>query len=437
MSLIRITKFCSLLAGLLFILPLQVKSQSFKDGKLFIDDTGNHYLKLSFVSQFWLRTGQYNPGTTVFGYTKESGTDIGIRRCRTILSGQLTDRVFFFTQVGINNFNSITDRKLSFFVHDAFADYAIDKSKLSLGMGLSGWSGLSRFASPSVGTIMGLDAPLYQQTTNDVTDQFVRKLSVYAKGKLGKFDYRIAMAQPLAFQKSPSYSAGVTTVSNFSGKPANMQWNGYVQYQLRDQESNQNPYMAGTYHGKKNVLNIGAGIVYQKDAMWHLSRTDADTVMTNLLQYNLDLFYDAPLGTDGRAISVYAAATHLDYGPGYIRNLGPNNPANGNNDNNVINGAGLAFPDYGTGNVFYVQAGYKFKNNLIGSSTLMPYASVQFIDYTALAKAAQYYSFGVNYLISGNNAKITLAYENRPVFYRNTNEVNHKGSGILQYQISF
>lgn len=410
---------------------------SFKDGKLLLNETGDRYIKLQFVSQFWLRSGQYNPGTTVFGYAKGAGTDIGVRRCRTILSGQLTDRVFFFTQVGINNFNNISDRKPSFFVHDAFADYAFDKTKLSMGMGLSGWSGLGRFAAPSVASIMGLDAPLYQQTTNDVTDQFVRKLSVFAKGKLSKLDYRVAMAQPLAFQKSPSYSAAVTPVSNFSSLPPNMQWNGYFQYQFKDQESNQNPYMAGSYLGKKTVFNIGAGIVYQKNALWHLASNNTDTVMTNLLQYNVDVFYDKPIGTDGRAVSIYAATTHLDYGPNYIRNLRPNNPANGNSNKYDINGAGLAFPAYGTGNVFYLQAGYKLKNNLIGSSTIMPYAAVQYIDYNALSKAAQYYSLGFNYLISGHNAKVTLAYENRPVFFKDTDVVQHKGNGILQYQISF
>lgn len=62
-------------------------------------------------------------------------------------------------------------------------EYAIVKDKLSLGAGLGAWNGLARSASSS-GTIMGLDLPLVEETTNDVNDQFGRKLSVYAKGKL-------------------------------------------------------------------------------------------------------------------------------------------------------------------------------------------------------------------------------------------------------------
>ncbi|MBK9733642.1 MAG: hypothetical protein IPO92_01220 [Saprospiraceae bacterium] len=332
------------LVGMFF----QSQAQVLKDGKLLLDDTGNHYLKISFVSQFWLRSGSYNPGSTSFGFSKKSGTDIGIRRFRMLLFGQLTERVFFFSMIGENNFNNISDRKISFFVHDVYGEYAIHKTKLSLGIGLSGWSGLSRFASPSAATIMGLDAPLYQQTTNDVTDQFLRKLGVFAKGKLGNLDYRVNIAQPLAFQKSSIYSSAVTNISNFSGRPPNMQLNGYLQYQFKDQETNLTPYLAGTYHGKKNVLNLGAGIVYQKQAMWHLSDNKVDTIYTNLLQYSVDAFYDAPIGVAGGAISVYINACHLDYGPGYIRNLGVDNPVNGDADKNVINGGGFAFPVYGT-----------------------------------------------------------------------------------------
>jgi hypothetical protein len=411
--------------------------QTLKDGKLLLDETGEHYLKLSFAGQFWARTGQYNPGTTIFGYAKDRGTDFGIRRFRMQLFGQLTDRVFFYSQFGENNFNNISDRKPSFFAHDVNGEYAVIKTSLSLGMGLSGWSGLARFASPAVGSIMGLDAPLYQQTTNDVTDQFLRKLGVFAKGKLGKLDYRIMVAQPLAFQKSPVYSGDITKFSNFSGKPPQAQWNGYFQYQFKDQESNLTPYMTGTYHGKKTVFNIGAGLVYQKDAMWRLADNARDTTYSDLLMLGADIFYDAPIGSDGQAISVYANYSHLDYGLGYIRNLGVLNPANGDADKTVVNGGGVAFPAYGTGNVFYFQVGYKFKDNLIGTSTLMPYFSSQMADYSRLSKNMQFYSTGVSVLLNGHKSKITLAYENRPVYFTDNSDVRRLGSCVLQYQIFY
>src|SRR5690606_18927771 len=216
------------------------------------------------MTQAWLRSMDYNPGTTINGVEKNSGTDIGIRRYRVQMYGQLTDRVFAYSQFGENSFNTISERKLGFFVHDAYGEYAVDKTKLSIGMGLSGWSGLSRFSSPSVGSILGIDAPLFLQTTNDVNDQFLRNLSVFVKGKLGKLDYRLQMAYPLEVKNSPP---GLNEAT-FSTDPSEMQWNGYFQYQFLDQESNMTPYLAGTYQGKKKVFNIGAGFIYQKDAMW-------------------------------------------------------------------------------------------------------------------------------------------------------------------------
>lgn len=422
---------------LLFLsITTSIISQSLKDGRLNLNESGDQYLKLSFVSQFWVRTGDYNPGSTIFGEAKKSGTDFGIRRFRVQLFGQLSENIFFYSQFGENNFNSIGDRKPSFFVHDIFSEYALDKTRLSLGIGLSGWSGLSRFGSPSAATIMGIDAPLFEQTTNDVTDQFLRKLCVYAKGKLSKLDYRLSIAQPLAFQKSPIYTSIIGQNSNFSSLPPYFQYNGYFQYQFLDQESNLTPYTVGTYHGKKTICNIGAGLVFQKNAMNHLNALN-DTIYTDLIHLGLDVFWDTPVGADGSSLSLYSTITHLDYGPNYVRNLGVMNPTNGNSNANVINGGGYAFPIYGTGNVFYTQVGYKFKDNLLNTSTLMPYFTYQHAQYERLSQSMNFYSFGINYLMSNHKSKLTLAYENRPVFFDNQNQVLRKVSSVLQYQIYF
>jgi len=51
------------------------------------------------------------------------------------------------------------------------------------------------------------------------------------------------------------------------------------------------------------------------------------------------------------------------------------------------------------------------------------------------------YNLGVNWIIKGNNSKLTLNYENRPI-YKNGTDANElvkdgrKGSWILQYQVS-
>ncbi len=411
--------------------------QRISEGKFYLDESGQHYLKISFASQFWLRQASYNPGSSVYGFPKKGGVDIGIRRFRMQFFGQLTDRIFFYSQFGINNFNSISDRKLSFFVHDVNGEVAVFKGKLSLGMGLSGWSGLARFSSPAVGSIMGLDAPLYQQTTNDVTDQFLRKLGVFAKGKWAALDYRFQVAQPMSIQKSTFYSPEVTSNVSFSNLPPHWQWNGYVQLQFLDKEPNLTPYSTGTYLGKKRVLNLGAGFQYQRKAMWRLNQLSGDTLLHPLFHLGADVYYDAPLGTDGKAMHAYVQWSHLDFGPGYLRNLGVMNPSNGTLDKYVVNGGGVAFPAYGTGNVFYVQMGYKLRDQLLGKASCMPFVSWQRADYERLSGIMHYYTGGISVFLNGHGSKLTLAYESRPVFYSDGQESSRKGAMILQYQIFY
>lgn len=411
----------------------------FKDRKFYLNEDGSNYVKFTFLTQAWLRSADYNPGTTINGMPKSSGTDIGIRRYRVQLFGQLTDRVFAYSQFGENNFNNISDRKQGFFVHDAYGEYAIDKEMLSVGIGLSGWSGLTRFASPSAGSILGIDAPLYQQTTNDATDQFLRKLSVFAKGKIGRLDYRVLMAQPMAIQKSVGYDAvnNIGQASRFSAIPPKMQYNGYFSYQFKDRESNLTPYATGTYLGKKRVFNIGAGFIYQKNAMWRLNETTTDTIHENLVQLAADVYYDAPVGSRGQALSIYGSITHSDFGKNYLRNGGAMNPANGNSNTSILSGGGTAFPMYGTGVVVYAQAGYKFRDNLVGKTTFMPYVSLQYADYERLNEGMAFFDAGVNWLLAGHASKLTVSYQDRPVYNVAGDNTGRRGAVVAQYQVFF
>ena len=420
-------------------------SQTYKEGKLYLNQDGSQFLKMTLLNQVWLRYNENNPGSTTNGFAKSSTTDIGIRRLRLQLFGQITDRTYIYLQVGQNNFNALSDRKQGFFIHDAVGEYSVIKNKLSLGGGLSGWSGLARFAAASVGGQLGVDAPLYQQATNDVNDQFLRKLSIYAKGKLGSFDYRIALTDPMAIQKSAGFNAttALTKNSNFATTPPKFQTQGYFQYQFWDKESNMNPYMVGTYLGTKKFFNIGAGFIYQPDAMWHLADNGRDTLKTAMTLLAVDAFYDAPVNKEkGTALSAYLAYSDYDFGKNYIRQSGPLNPATGNSNASVLNGAGNNAPLYGTGQTLYGQIGYKMANNMLGKAgTLMPYVSVQYSDYEKLADPMVFYDAGINWLFSGHTSKLTLAYQSRPVYTSNAsgeyNATNRKGGIIMQYQVFF
>ncbi|SEK26337.1 hypothetical protein [Parapedobacter koreensis] len=416
--------------------------QAYKDGKFWLNDDGSHYFKLTLLSQVWLRSTDLNPGSTINGYAKDHYTDIGIRRARVQAYGQLTDRVFIYTQVGMNNFNFLSDRKAGFFIHDILGEYAAVKGRLSFGMGLTAWNGLTRFAAPSVATILGVDAPLFEQTTNDVTDQFLRKLSLYAKGKLGRLDYRLVMSSPMDVHKAAGYSDAISTRSNFSPLPAKMQWQGYFKWDFLDKEDNTTPYSAGSYYGTKKVFNVGVGFQFQPDAMWHAGAT-GDTVLTDMKHVAVDAFYDVPLqGAGGPSISAYATYIHFDHGPGYIRQQAVMNPANGTTmAGNAFSGGGNGYPSFGTGDLVYAQVGYKFKENLIGSTTLMPYASAQFANYDRLNDNMLFWDAGINWLLKGTTSKLTLAYQNRPVYETAANgngeRSGHKGTALLQYQVFF
>src|SRR6266704_3145330 len=76
--------------------------------RLKLNDDGSHYIKATFLNQTWFRYADYNPGSTVLGSPTSNGFDIGLRRTRFQLYGQLTDHVTFYFQMGQNNFNFLS-----------------------------------------------------------------------------------------------------------------------------------------------------------------------------------------------------------------------------------------------------------------------------------------------------------------------------------------
>jgi len=400
------------------------------------------FVKLSFLNQMWLRHTENNPGSTVFDTPQNETYDIGLRRTRIQLFGQLTEKVFFYTQIGQNNLSHISSRKQGLFFLDATADYKVAGNYLSIGSGLTGWSGLSRYASPSVGSIMTMDAPIYQQSTIDITDQFLRKLSIYAKGKVGKLDYRLALSDPMSVQNSVAQTGEIGTYAQFATEPGKAQFQGYLMYQFLESESNQTAYNVGTYLGAKSVFNIGAGFITQRDAMWHLSAGGADTLRSALRLFAVDVYYDAPLNREkGTALTAYASFSSNDYGQNYVRNVGVMNPETGTDAAGSVNGPGNAFPMMGTGEVVYGQLGYLLHKDLLGKAgTLQPYIAGQGAYFDLLADPMYMYEGGVNWLIEGHRAKVSLNYQSRPVFMANpSGEINfatRRSMVVLQFQIA-
>ncbi|MBE9466551.1 hypothetical protein IEE83_32190 [Dyadobacter sp. UP-52] len=424
-----------------------------------LNPSGYHYVKFTFTNQVWFRLNDNNPGTTVLSDPASQTFDIGLRRTRLQLFGQITDRIFFYTQFGLNNFNKTngfpgyntagtpSNRKVAAFFHDALGEYEVQRkgnSFIRFGGGLTIVNGLSRFSQPSISTIMTMDVPIFAQATADQTDQFSRKLAVYSRGQIGKINYRISVADPFPIETNGAVPPALNANSVFAQKKHKKQFDGLFIYNLFDTEDNTTPgYTTGTYLGKRKILNIEAGFIAQKNALWR--KEGVDTLYSNMNLWSIASYLDMPVNKEkGTAVSAYLGYFHTDYGKGYLRYNGSMNPATGTTlpITGVSGTHGNAYPMFGTGNVIYSQAGYKFKDGLLGSQgTLMPYASLQYSDYDRLWDPVLLYNLGVNWLMKGHNGKLTLNYENRPVYKNSTlsNELQkdmRKGSWILQYQVS-
>jgi hypothetical protein len=438
-----------------------------------LNDDGSHWFQVTFLNQTWLRENRSNPGTTVLGDGAPSTFDIGLRRTRIQMFGQITDRAFLYFPAGQNNFNFLyngqgaNNRIVSFYIHDALCEYRLTKkAQLKIGGGLTIANGLSRFSNPSVGTIMALDVPVFAQATVNQTDLFSRKLSVYARGQIGKLDYRLVLSDPFPVNTAGSLAPGTaaptkplssanynSTAANFAFVGHNLQYQGYFMWQFFEHEGHNTPYMTGTYLGKKKIFNVAAGVIYQPKATWRFADTSAAApiVYDDMLLIAAETFLDTYINKEkGNGVTAYLGYFNLNYGKNYVRTQAQMNPA----DNKVganspftksISGGGNGWPMWGTGQVVYAQAGYLFKKDMLGShGTIQPYACYQRNMYQALADPVNVYDLGLNWLMNGHKSKLSFDYQNRPV-YNNIPVADpsgvkpgvsgRRGCFILQYQI--
>ncbi len=402
----------------------------------------NRFLRIIVWDQLWLRYVEQNPGSVVRGRVRTDGLDIGVRSSRFLLHGQLTKDLLFVFHAGINSQSSVgggfglgTDaKKPQLFVHDAFGEYRVAGDWLAVGGGLHYWNGVSRLASTSTFSLVTLDAPMYNWTTLEKTDQLARQLGVYAKGHVGDLEYRVAVNKPFATEGTPGPNK-----SDYYARSDTWALQGYFKLDFLDKEANTLPYYAGTYLGKKRVWNVGAGFYYHPDSMVYLDsgRKLADTVVAGL-----DTFVELPLG-HGSAFTGYANGQFTSLGPNYLRSIGVMNPSSGVSKTapHAINGAGNAVPTIGTGMTYYGQAGYLLPDVLGRAGQLQPYVAVRWSQLEALGGPVVVPEAGVNWMIAGQHAKVTLHYRSRPVFeaqtYGKPVEKDRKSEVTLQLQLMY
>lgn len=513
--------------------------------KIYLSKDSTTFVRLLFWNQIWIRWMQQNPGTSVSNNPETRETfDIGIRRSRMLVHGQLTPRILLFWIIGVNNqtfnsgglgiasgFDPTSDgKRQQVFVHDAWCEFKWSR-ELFIGAGLLTWSGLSRQTNWATLNYNMLDASNLGWINLDATDQFARMFGIYAKGEIGHFNYRAVLSKPFTIpnpglatpiggttNQPPSWAAALTTlppaynISQWAGNNNELLYHAYVNYDFFEQESSVLPFMVGSYLGTKKVFNIGVGFNLHPRGMWHRIRpanpaipeavartipaadlntlndalrrgiypagrgpgpssapgisspegsplnitdsafynawgrlnptqqaaiTDAfvDTAWTDTFHWAVDFFLDLPLrykedGTPdptGPAITAHGAFYNYNFGPNYVRNIGvmsigqPNPTAVGGQlvSQPEFNGPGNAYPLHGTGQAYYLQASYLTPREWTeGWGRFQFFGAITYLNYQRLREPTLMPEFGFNWILAGQNAKISMQFRPRAIYGR-------------------
>lgn len=371
----------------------QYPVSQYKPLVLKVSEDGSKYIRFIIWSQIWAEDQNLDA---------DPGFTMRIRRSRVLAYAQISPRFLIITHFGLNSLTSSTADPIGnrvsaegtvngpqLFLHGAWTEFKVSGSEaLYVGGGLHYWNGLSRISSASTLNFMTMDNYRQAWAQLGLTDQFARHLGVYAKGTLGKFQYKIALNDPISNALGSSdlvdLSEGSVTYSGrrVLGTEAGSVVTGYIDYQFFDKESNKLPYRVGSYLGAKKVFNIGAGFFNHSNGV--VSVEGGEPVGQDVTHFAFDAYYDAPAG-DG-AINAYAAYYNFDYGDGYA--LGTT---------------------YGTGNSFYGQLGYLLPFTT-SAGRLMPYVACSTQDFEVYENAGNLFQLGANWFIDGHNAKISLEY---------------------------
>jgi hypothetical protein len=366
-----------------------IEDHSYKPLTLKLSEDGKKYVRFIMWHQIWLTSNNLEADNAKFQVTPS------LRRSRFLAFSQISPKFLLLTHFGLNSLTPSNMTALGnngdspqIFLHGAWGEFKLN-NKLYIGGGLHYWKGLTRLSNQSTLNFMTLDQsrPFVAWHSLGITDQFARHLGVYAKGEIGKFDYRVALNSPLrnnigagrdyGMKDSGLTYNGVLNTEEDGNPTGNTIIEGYFRYNFWDKESTKLPYQVGTYLGKKKVFGIGAGFFAHPNGMYNEGSGEHGHV-THLA---VDAFLDMPLGSNGNALNAYAAFMNFDYGNNYVSRWA------------------------GTGTALYGQLGYFVK-----SAKLMPYVAFNTGNYDGFDDSVNAIDIGLNYFINGHHAKITLEY---------------------------
>lgn len=354
-----------------------------------MDEEGKKYLRV-------ISWAQIQAGIDLNRTVEQSPLNFDLRRARVLMFSQITDKFLILTHFGLNSLNSNNmgplgkDASAQLFFHDVWAQYNLNKNH-TVGAGLHYFNGISRLNNQSTLNIMTLDNNRQSWATIGLSDQFARHLGVFGKGKFGRLQYRVSINDAIVNSldtrdSDPTFEGTVYAGARLEDPiKSSKTYTGYFDYNLLDEESNFLPYKVGSYLGSKRVLNVGAGVFLHPDGAVNISPTGNEAQMVSV--FAADLFYDAPLGENGGAVTAYATYQKNDYGKDYL------------------------FSAYGSGSMIYGHAGYVIPGNN-DKTRFQPYASYSINEYDATTDVYSRLGMGVNAYFSGHNSKLTLEYAN-------------------------
>ncbi len=385
-KLLLIAAFCSGLT-----ISFGQNASEYTDGfKIKFDETGSKYLRIVNWNQFWFQ--DYEGSNPNDGFS--------IKRARVLMYSQVNDRFLLSLHFGLNsvNANNLTPMGKSddveLFLHEAVMEYKVIPTYLNIGAGLQYWNGITRLNSSSTMNLLTLDNDRGHWSTLGLSDQFANSLGIYAKGKIGKLNYRVSLDDAL---KNTSDGNSSTVLAEgqekYLGKAllgkGKYAFGGYLDYQFLDQESNLLPYRVGTYLGTKKVFNVGAGVFHHQNGL--VKMQDGELIGKNVTHTAIDAFYDAPIGRSS-SITAYASYQYSDMDK-YI-------------SGNVV----------GNGGQFYAHVGYLIPKNTDDPAKkfrnrFQPYVAYSDRNFTELPEAAKELRIGTNWYIDGQNARLTVEYQ--------------------------
>lgn len=363
--------------------------------KVKLNEDGTKYFRIISWAQFW---AQYNSDRALDANGNEqSDTNFSMRRARILMYAQLNKNFLILTHFGLNSLNADnmsaigTGDRSQLFFHDVWGQYRLSDDH-AIGGGLHYWNGISRANNQSTLNMLTLDNTRQAWATIGLSDQFARHMGVYLKGKFGKLQYRVAVNDAITNNLQAAATPTLNSGAIYSGrrllgsKEAGRTYAGYFDYHFLDQESNFLPYKVGTYLGTKTVLNVGAGFFVHPKGAVSLDN-NGNVFGEDVSVLAADVFYDAPLGDDGSAITAYGLAQFNDYG------------------NNFTLGQ-----TYETGTMLHAHLGYVIPT--AKATKFQPYVHYTNRQIDAIDDDANQFGIGANAYFSGHHSKITIEYQN-------------------------